>query len=133
MARILGRHKVRSLDIGIVPAADWSLNAADFFNVPITVTSGRRSWVDQLRLRRKHERCVSEGRFPSAPDCRFPAALPGRSAHNFGLAWDSVAADGKNAELNEWWAVAREFAGFRVPRSDIIHAEHPNWRALVGQ
>lgn len=128
---VSGRFRLRSLHTGVVGAAEWAVNVADFYGVPVTVTSGKRSWADQLKLRRKHERCVAEGKFRKTADCLWPANVPGHSAHNYGLAWDSVVGDGKDDRLNAWWAAVRTHAGFFVPGNDAIHAEVPEWRQFV--
>ena len=97
-------------------AADWCLELADYYDVPVTITSGHRSWQHQARLRRNYEQCLAEGRFPSAPDCLFPANRPGDSAHNFGLAWDSTT----EPWAQDWWNAVREYAGFRDKILSII-------------
>ena len=122
-----GRARLGGLDRSIKGAAEWALGWADFYGVPVSVTSGRRSMASQARLRRKFEACVAAGRFPSAPDCKFPANRPGDSAHNFGLAFDSVVPD----RFMPWWVHVRRLAGFRVPDGDLPHAELPNWRDFV--
>lgn len=122
-----GRHKLLGLDPAIKAAAEWTLEVADFYNVPATVTSGRRTMDEQRALRRNFEQCVATGRFGQGPDCRFPANRPGDSAHNFGLAFDSVVP----AELMSWWMMVRQLAGFDVRSSDPPHAEYPSWRDFV--
>jgi len=49
------------------------------------ITSGYRSPRAQAVLRRKYETCLARGR----PEC-LPAARPGLSEHNYGLAVDVV-------------------------------------------
>lgn len=122
-----GRTKLLALDPSIKPAAEWALGWADFYGVPVTIISGRRTMDEQRSLRRNFEQCVATGRFPSPPDCKFPANRPGDSAHNFGLAWDSVVPD----RYMPWWMHVRRLAGFEVRDSDAPHAEYPNWRGFV--
>lgn len=120
-ARLTGLHpEVRE-------RADWALAVAEYFNVPVTVTSGFRSTEAQARLYRNYQRCLQRGDFGRTPECQFPAAPPGTSAHEYGLAWDSVT----EPEFQDWWTYVREYAGFRVLRNDIIHAEVPGWRDLI--
>lgn len=57
----------------------------------------------------------------------YPVNRPGDSAHNWGLAFDS---DVPDAYMANWIAV-RQYVGFRVPDNDEVHAEVPNWRALI--
>lgn len=108
-------------------AANWALDVADYYGVPVEVTSGKRTWEEQQRLRRNYEQCLAAGRFPSAPDCLYPANRPGDSAHNWGLAFDSTVRDPYQA----WWNYVRELAGFHVLPNDVIHAEVPGWRQIV--
>lgn len=120
-----GRVKLSGLHPQVREAAQWTLDVADYYGVPVTVTSGFRSWQDQAVLRRNYEQCLATG--SNAADCRFPANRPGDSAHNFGLAFDSSVP----AEYQEWWTYVRELAGFEVLPNDVIHAQVPNWRQYV--
>lgn len=122
-----GRLKLVGLDPSIRPAAEWTLAVADYYGVPVDVISGFRSIEAQRVLRQKYESCVAAGRFPSAPDCKYGANRPGESAHNFGLAFDSVVPD----RLMPWWAMVRRHAGFHVIDADPPHAEYPGWRGFV--
>jgi len=119
--------QLRGLHPDVRPAAEFAMTVANFNGIRPVVTSALRTFTQQARLRRKFERCVSEGRFPSAPHCRFPANQPGDSAHNYGLAFDSVV---PAAQLATWTAI-REWIGFRVPGNDVIHGEVPGWRQFV--
>ena len=97
--------------------ADWALGWAAHYNVPVTVTSTRRTWEEQQRLRTRWEQGKS----------KFPANKPGDSAHQWGLAWDSVT----EPEYQAWWNEVRRLAGFEVLSHDRIHAQVPNWRQYV--
>jgi len=119
--RLAGLHPV------VREAADYALALADYYGVPVTVTSGYRSWEDQQKLRTNYEQCVAEGRYPSGPDCKYPANRPGDSAHNWGLGWDSWVPD----QYRPAWTYIRQVIGFRVPENDWIHAEYPGWRDYV--
>lgn len=116
----------RGLHRDVRPYADYALQIANYYRVPVTVTSVYRDLTTQARLRRAYETCVAQGRFPG-PGCRYPANRPGDSAHNFGLAWDSVT----EPQYQDWWDAVRQWIGFRVPPNDRIHAEVPDWRGLV--
>lgn len=124
--------KTRGLDPAIRQAADYALSVAAAYGIPVTVTSGRRSWAEQVKLRRQYERCLARGErvHPGNPNpaCRWPANRPGDSAHNFGLAFDSWVSE------EHWpaWTYIRRAVGFTVPEHDRIHAEYPQWRAAVG-
>lgn len=109
-----GRERLGRLHPDVREAARWALSWADFYDVPVTVTSGFRSLSKQRALRRDWE----------AGRSRFPANRAGDSSHNFGLAWDSTVPPWAQA----WWTHVRELAGFEVLPNDIIHAQVPNWR-----
>lgn len=112
-----GTVKLAGLEPSVRAAARWALDWADFYDVPVTVTSGFRSLSEQKRLRDAWERGES----------RFPANRPGDSSHNFGLAFDSVT----EPWAQEWWNHVRTLAGFEVLPNDLIHAQAPNWRQFV--
>lgn len=122
-----GRLKLSGLHPQVKDAADWCLYWADYYGVPVTVTSGFRSWEHQERLYRNYQNCLSRGDFGRTPECQFPANRPGDSAHNFGLAWDSSVP----SRYQSWWDQVRQAAGFRVPANDKVHAEVPDWRRYV--
>ena len=107
--------------------AEFALEVAHLNGIRPQVTSVVRSFTTQARLRRNFEQCVAQGRFPSAPNCLFPANVPGDSAHNYGLAFDSVV---PAAQLPTWTAI-REWIGWRIPANDTIHAELPGWRSVI--
>lgn len=106
---------------GLHPAvrarAQLALDYAKQQGVPVTVTSTFRSVNQQRKLYTDYLNGQS----------RFPANPPGASAHNYGLAWDSVVAD----QFIDWWTRVREAFGFRVPANDWIHAEVPAWSQYV--
>ncbi len=108
------------------PNAQWALDVAAAFRVPVRVTSVFRGWNAQQRLRDRFERCVAQGRFGRPGPCRWPANRPGDSAHNFGFAWDSVTP----AVYQQWWTRVRVLAGFEVLPNDPPHAQLPNWRSF---
>ncbi len=124
---VSGRLKLMGLHPDVKRNAEWALSWADYYDIPVTVTSGFRSWAEQTKLRRNFEQCVATGRFGKTPDCQFPANKPGDSSHNYGLSWDSTVPLWALA----WWTRVRELAGFRVPSNDVVHAEVPSWRQFV--
>lgn len=109
--------QLRGLHDALKPNAQWALDVAEYYGVPVTVTSIYRSWGEQAELRRRYEQGKS----------RFPANQPGDSAHNYGLAWDSTVPD----RYQEWWDYVRRLAGFEVLSNDRIHAQLFNWRGYV--
>lgn len=115
--------QLRGLHSALRPAAEWALAYAAQYGIRPQVTSVYRSWHEQLQLRQRYERGGS----------RYPAARPGESAHNHGLAWDSVLPPEwrDHPEAERWWEAVREYAGFNVPANDTIHAELPEWRRYV--
>jgi len=124
---IRGRLKLAGLRESVREAASWCLDVAQYYGVPVTVTSGHRTWAEQERLYRNYQQCLASGSYGRTPDCMYPANPPGDSAHNYGLAFDSVVP----AWAQEWWTYVRRYAGFDVPPGDVIHAAVPNWRQYV--
>ena len=109
--------KLAGLHPEVRARAEWALGWADYYGVPVTVTSGYRSFQRQAELRRDWEMGRSQ----------WPANRPGDSSHNFGLAWDSVT----EPWAQEWWNEVRRYAGFEVLPNDEIHAQVPRWRDYV--
>lgn len=121
--------RLRGLDPNVRAAAEWTLDVASYYGVPVTVTSGFRSWEEQAQLRANYEQCLATGRMGQGPDCLYPANRPGDSSHNWGLSWDSTT----EPRYQGWWDYVRELAGFEVLPNDRIHAQVPNWRQYVNQ
>ena len=120
--------RLRGLHPQVREAADWAVRYAESQGVPVTITSGYRTWADQADKRRKYERCVAQGRFPWAEGCRYPANRPGDSAHNWGLAFDSWVPE----PYWPFWDAVKVYAGFRTyPQTDRVHGEYPGWRSVV--
>lgn len=123
--------QLRGLHPQVRERADLALSWATYYGLVVTVTSGLRTMAEQTALRARYEKCLTlpGGVYPGNPnpECRYPANRPGDSAHNFGMAWDS------SVPANQlWiWTYLREYAGFRVPADDPVHAEVPNWRSFV--
>lgn len=108
-----------------------AIQIANMLGFAPRVTSSYRSISQQATLRRQYESCIANGQIVSPtnadPTCRYPANAPGDSAHNFGLAFDSVVPDG----YWDAWTELRAFLGFRVPDNDRVHAEVPDWRSIA--
>jgi len=112
-----GRRKLAGLHPQVREAVDFTLRIADHYKVPITVTSGFRSWSDQAKLYRLYRAGLS----------KWPANQPGDSSHNFGLSFDSTT----EPRYQSWWNAVRRYVGFEVLENDIIHAQVRDWRSHV--
>lgn len=110
--------QLRGLAPQLRPAAEYLLAVARAYGLHPTVTSARRSRAEQQRL---YDRA-------QAGRSKYPAAAPGRSAHEYGMALDVVVPDA------EWplWNAIRTAIGFTWSPSDIVHSEVPGWRQIVG-
>lgn len=86
-----------------------------------TITSGYRDLEKQAAL------------YAARASNPYPVNRPGDSAHNYGLAFDSSFAAREKPLYMPLWTKIREAVGFRVPPNDLVHAEYPWWRQLVGQ
>lgn len=113
----MSHFRLKGLEPQVRERAELALDWADFFGIPVTITSGLRTFEEQARLRSNWEAGLS----------RWPANRPGDSSHNFGLAFDSDVSDADLAD----WTIIREWLGFRVPGVDVIHAEVPGWRRFA--
>lgn len=110
--------KLRGLHPAVREAADYAIRWAEYYGIPVTVTSGYRTWEEQERLRQKWLR----GENP------YPVNAPGDSSHNWGLGFDSWVPE------QYWpaWHYIRQAVGFRIyPDRDRVHAEYPEWRQVV--
>ena len=117
---------VRGMHEQLRPYAEYAHAIAEHFNVPVRVASVRRTWNEQQYLYARYVACRNAGRFPS-PECPYPANAPGDSAHQYGLAWDSIVAP----EHQTGWNEVRRWVGWKVYDHDAPHAELPGWRAVV--
>lgn len=120
--------QLRGLEPEVRERAELAIAWANYFRIPVTITSTTRTWASQTQLRAQYEGCLARGEKvqPGNPNpaCRYPANRPGDSAHNFGLAWDSWVPEG----YWDAWIYLRRWAGFHVPDTDRVHAEVPEWR-----
>lgn len=97
--------------------------AWELYGVRIRITSTFRSRRKQLALYRQREHSV------------LPAAAPGRSTHEYGLAFDAVSVD---RDAQEWLGRLGESVGLiwggRFRRPDPVHFQvvHPDvWQAWL--
>lgn len=94
----------RDLDSRFRPWARWIYRTAELNRLSPRVASTYRSFSEQQRLYDRYRAGLS----------RYPAAPPGRSFHNYGLAIDMVAA--RSAELGALWqSVGGTYGGSRDP------------------
>lgn len=102
---------LRSLQPWLQPAAEWLLSVAPYAGARRTrVTSVKRSRALQASLYKRY----------LAGRSSFPAAPPGRSKHEYGLAWDMVTEPFSALyTLGAWW----NQLGGRWSSSDPIHFE----------
>lgn len=70
--------QLRSLDPRLVPYAEYLFRIAKYNDARFVVTSARRDRQDQARLYARYQR----------GETAIPAAPPGRSAHEYGWAFD---------------------------------------------
>lgn len=122
--------QLAGLDPEIREYAEAAVASARHYGIPVRVTSTRRTWAEQTELRRNWDKCVAEGHAYStdpALHCRYPANKPGESAHNYGLAWDSVVAP----EHQSAWNAIRMWHGWQVLENDLIHAQVRGWKTFV--
>ena len=108
---------LRGLHPQVRAAAENSVAWATYYGIPTRVTSTLRSREEQARLRSRYLRGLS----------RFPANAPGNSAHEYGLAWDSVVAPEDQGN----WDIIRRWVGFCVPSNDLPHSEVCGWSRFV--
>lgn len=109
-------------------AVAYALEVARERGIPVTVTSLGRTSSQQRRLWQRYQGCLQRGArvWPGNPDrqCRYPAAPPGRSAHEGGWAFDSWVPPQYWREWNE----IRRAIGFRLGSGERpVHAQHPDW------
>jgi hypothetical protein len=93
------------------PYAEWLVSAAPYAGATsVRITSVRRSRAQQQQLYNNY----------LAGRSRFPAAPPGRSKHEYGLAFDMVTEPySALATLGAWW---RSLGGEWSPTDEIHFA-----------
>lgn len=114
---------LRSLDPRLRPWAEYMLqvanaNAPYFGGSSMVVTSARRSRMKQAQLYDRYIRGLS----------KIPAAPPGRSIHEYGLAWDMARLgvdplrDELLVALGHYW---QELGGHWGGTRDPVHFQAP--------
>jgi len=105
----LSATSLKTLQPWLTPYAEWLVWAAPYAGArSVRVTSARRSRAKQALLYRRF----------LAGQSRFPAAPPGRSLHEYGLAFDMVTEPFSALDiLGDWW---KQLGGTWHP-SDRIH------------
>jgi D-alanyl-D-alanine carboxypeptidase len=102
------------LDPRLRDHAQATVEYAQRLGISPEITSVRRYQAEQAALYKKRQ----AGRWP------FPVAVPGTSAHQYGVAWDSRV----KPEHQALWTAVRRAMGWFVPDNDVIHAEYPGWQ-----
>lgn len=95
------------------PYAEWLVSVAPYAGAhSVRITSVVRSRASQRELYSRFK----------AGRARFPAAPPGRSHHEYGLAWDMVTEPfSALTTLGSWWTQV----GGRWSATDVIHFSVP--------
>lgn len=105
---------LRTLHPNLVPAARWLYALGKYYDPLLVVTSSYRSPAKQARLYDKYRR----------GETSIPAAPPGRSLHQLGLAFDlaRIGKDPLNDPLLNWLGQVWEYVGGRYGgASDPVH------------
>lgn len=120
---------LRGLHEELRPYAEFTLQLGRIYGLDPTITSVLRSSAEQSRLYDRFQLCLSQGKFRDGETygCQYPANPPGSSSHEYGVAWDSWVPD----EHMPLWTAIRRAVGWRVPETDLVHAELPGWRDLI--
>ena len=108
----------RDLDYRFRPYADWLVNVGRQYDSRLVVTSGRRSRSKQARLYAAWRSGKS----------KIPAAPPGTSLHQYGLAVDMarIGVDPLNDPLlNYLGALWRHYGGTWGGARDPVHFQPP--------
>ena len=98
-----------SLSEDFRPWAVWLFDVARHYQLHPVVTSGYRSVAKQEQLYRRF----------LAGQSQFPAARPGCSLHNYGLAFDMV------TDNNPWLGKVWQSVGGQWFSSDSVHYQAP--------
>lgn len=100
---------------------DWALATLEGYGISGTVTSGLRDSAKQQKLYSDF----------IAGRSTIPAAPPGRSSHEYGLALDFVVDDGKDSQLQravmDWF----QAMGAELVPGDPVHIQYPGFRAWL--
>ena len=105
---------LRELDVRLKPWAEWLLEVGRYYDSRLVVTSGFRDSMKQAQL---YERWVSGA-------SAIPAAPPGRSLHNYGLAFDlaRLGVDPFEDPLLVWLgSLWSQLGGVHGGRTDPVH------------
>ena len=109
-----------TLDPGLKPWAEWLKTVAEYNGLTVQITSTRRTWGQQNSLWQRFLACQGD---PGAFGGRcLPAAPPGHSAHEKGLAFDLVVnGDFRSPEqeaLGRYW---QSLGGLWGASADPVH------------
>lgn len=119
---IAGKAKTSGLYPPWKSWCDWALATLEEYGVGGTVTSGLRDSTKQAKLYSDYV----------AGRSSIPAAPPGRSAHEYGLALDFVVDDGKDSELQREVMQWFQAMGAELVAGDVVHIQYPGFRGWLG-
>lgn len=114
---VRGREKLVGLYDPWRQWCDWMLTYLDQRGFEPTVTSGLRTYGEQTRLYMAY----------LAGRSRLPAAPPGRSAHNYGLAIDVWAGNGQQGAM---MSIVYSLGGELVS-GDPPHVQYPGFSTWI--
>lgn len=113
---------------GVRERAIQTIAYANSQGIGVIVTSTKRTRAEQRRLRERYEDALASGTFGQPDGVQYPANRPGDSAHQYGLAFDSVTVRPEQAQA---WIKIRKLFGWDVPDNDPVHAGLPRWREAL--
>jgi len=105
--------RLAGLDERLRAHAEATLAYAESQGLKPVVVSVRRDYTDQAKLYQNY----------LAGKSRWPAAPPGQSAHQYGVAFDATVPPD---DMPLWIQIRRLF-GWHVVEGDAPHAEYPGW------
>lgn len=119
---IAGKSKTNGLYPPWKAWCDWCIAALESAGIAGTVTSGVRSSEKQAQLYADYK----------AGRSSIPAAPPGRSSHEYGLAIDFVVDQGKDSDLQRQVMAAFQSWGGELVPGDSVHVQYPGFKSFLG-
>lgn len=111
----MSSHSIGDLIPALQPYCKALIDLASQYGVNVQITSTLRSYSDQTTLYNNY----LSGR------AKYPAALPGTSAHEFGFAFDAVVPNASDQQaLGQIWRAA---GGVWGGEEDVVHFQYPGF------